>query len=198
MRQSRILQAGYCYHITIRCNNREFKLTRRECRQVLLYALAKCRDKFGFRLYGLCIMSNHVHYLLEPAVLEDLPKIIDFSNYGTYDQLTDDGLTQWHPAFLALAASLELCAAAYRKFCKQYQPKPKPEKRYRWGSKLLAKIKARGKPSKKVSPGQKSLWEDWDLPEEEILQVAEKFVQANEYPHKSTTDQSPPRDKPPP
>jgi hypothetical protein len=148
----------------------------------------------------------------------------DFSNYGTYDQLTDDGLTQWHPAFLALAASLELCAEAYRKFCKQYQPKPKPEKRYRWGSKLLAKIKARGKPSKKVSPGQKSLWEDWDLPAEEILQVAEKFVQANEYPHKSTgdhgdqrrmpfseqrggthhhppshpTDQSPPKDKPPP
>jgi putative transposase len=279
MRQSRIFRLGYCYHITVRCNNREFKLTRRESRQVLLYALAKCQDKFGFKLYGLCIMSNHVHYLLEPAVPEDLPKIMhwlnwysamcfnrmlnrtghfwekryhstgfantdqrralntlryihanpkaaniqpgffyDFSNYGIYDQLTDDGLTQWHPAFLALAASLELCAAAYRKFCKKYQSKPKVEKRNRWGSKLLAKIKARGKPSKKVSPGQKSLWEDWDLPEEAILEVAEKFVQANEYPHKShsptghpagangirppgpphPTDQALPRDKPPP
>jgi hypothetical protein len=28
----------------------------------------------------------------------------DFSNYGSYDQLTDDGLTQWHPAFLELGA----------------------------------------------------------------------------------------------
>jgi REP element-mobilizing transposase RayT len=24
----------------------------------------------------------------------------EFSNYGSYDQLTEDGLTQWHPAFL--------------------------------------------------------------------------------------------------
>ncbi|MDB9407532.1 MULTISPECIES: hypothetical protein [Microcystis] len=22
----------------------------------------------------------------------------DFSNYGSYERLTDDGLTQWHPA----------------------------------------------------------------------------------------------------
>ena len=29
-----------------------------------------------------------------------------FSNYGTYDRLTDDGLTQWHPAFLGLGMSL--------------------------------------------------------------------------------------------
>jgi putative transposase len=96
--------------------------------------------------------------------------------------LTDDGLTQWHPAFLALAASLELCATAYRKFCQKYKPQPKPEKQNHWGSKLLAKIRARGKPSKKVSPGQRSLWEAWDMPESEIVQVAEKFVQANQYP----------------
>jgi hypothetical protein len=45
----------------------------------------------------------------------------DFSNYGTYDRLTQDGITQWHPAFLALGATLEICAAAYRKFC--FNPK---------------------------------------------------------------------------
>jgi putative transposase len=65
--------------------------------------------------------------------------------YHGYERLTDDGLTQWHPAFLALGATLDLCAAAYRKFCKQYKPKPKPEKRNHWGSKLLAQIKARSK-----------------------------------------------------
>lgn len=26
----------------------------------------------------------------------------DFSNYGIYDRLTQDGLSQWHPAFLQL------------------------------------------------------------------------------------------------
>ncbi|WP_432813574.1 hypothetical protein [Pantanalinema sp. GBBB05] len=101
----------------------------------------------------------------------------DFSNYGTYDRLTNDGITQWHPAFLALGATLDICAAAYRKFCKKYKPQPKPEKNH-WGSKLLAKLRVRGKPAK-VSPGQRSLWDEWDAPIEEIRNVAEKFVLAN-------------------
>lgn len=58
----------------------------------------------------------------------------DFSNYGTYDRLTDDGLTQWHPAFLALGRTLEECAAKYRGFCRKYKPQPRPEKRSHWGS----------------------------------------------------------------
>ncbi len=170
--QPRNLQQGYCYHITIRCNNREFKLTRHECREVFLYAIKKAIEKFDFKLYALCIMSNHVHYLLEPKEKEDLPKLMhwlnwytamcfnrmlnptghfwekryyssgfanndyqrglntlryihflpkaagmqqgffyDFSNYGTHDRLSNDGLTQWHPAFLSLGKTLEECAA---------------------------------------------------------------------------------------
>lgn len=239
-RQSRNFKPEYCYHITVRCNNREFRLIRDECRQVLLYAIQKCQAKYGFKLYALCIMSNHVHYLLEPQQPDDLPKIMhwlnwytamcfnrmlnrtghfwekryhstgfpkndhrralntlryihgnpkaanmqqgffyDFSNYGIYDRLTDDGITQWHPAFLALDITLELCAEAYRKFCKKYKPQPKPEKKNHWGSKLLAKIKLRGKPQK-TSPGQQKLpWDDWDRPNEEIQIVARKFILAN-------------------
>jgi putative transposase len=64
----------------------------------------------------------------------------DFSNYGSYDRLSDDGLTQWHPAFLSLGKSLDECARKYRGFCQKYQPKPKPEKKNHWGSKLLPKI----------------------------------------------------------
>ncbi|NJM57634.1 MAG: hypothetical protein HC857_09645 [Synechococcales cyanobacterium RU_4_20] len=48
----------------------------------------------------------------------------------------------------------------------------------RGGTKLLAKLKIKGKP-KKSSPGQKSLWDEWDAPLEEIERVAEKFVLAN-------------------
>jgi putative transposase len=238
-RKQRDLHPGYCYHITTRCNNREFRLTRFECRKVLLCTVKKCLEKFAFKLYGLCIMSNHVHYLIEPQQSEDLPKIMhwlnwysamcfnrmlnrtghfwekryhstgfpvsdkrralntlryihgnpkaanmqqgwfyDFSNYGSYDRLTNDGITQWHPAFLALGATLEVCAAAYRKFCKKYKPQPKPEKKNHWGSKLLAKLRVRGKPVK-ISPGQRNLWEEWDAPIEEIRSVAEKFILAN-------------------
>jgi len=49
----------------------------------------------------------------------------DFSNYGSYERLTDDGLTQWHPAFLKLGDSLEECARKYKGFCQKYKPKEK-------------------------------------------------------------------------
>ncbi|MEL6381638.1 MAG: transposase [Cyanobacteria bacterium J06626_18] len=238
-RPQRDLKTGYAYHITMRCNNREFRLVRDECREVLLYALKTCKTKYGFKLYGLCIMSNHVHYLMEPAHPEDLPKIMhwlnwytamcfnrllnrsghfwekryhttgfpaedkrralntlryihanpkaanmqqgffyDYSNYGIYDRLTDDGLTQWHPAFLALGATLNICAAAYRKLCKKYKPKPKPEKRSHWGSKKLTAMRQKMK-ARKVAPGQKSLWDDWNTPFDAIRATAKKFVLAN-------------------
>ena len=57
----------------------------------------------------------------------------DFSNYGSYERLTDDGLTQWHPAFLRLGNSLEECALKYKGFCQKYKPKEKtPTKCYAW------------------------------------------------------------------
>ena len=82
-RKPRSVLAGYSYHITTRCNNREFKLSRRQCREVFLYAIKKVSTKYNFRLYALCIMSNHVHYLIEPLQPEDLPKIMHFLNWYT-------------------------------------------------------------------------------------------------------------------
>lgn len=240
-RQPRLLLPRHCYHVTVRCNNREFRLTRFECRQVLLYAIAQCQQKYGFKLYGLCVMSNHVHYLLEPQAPDDLPRMMhwlnwysamcfnrmlnrtghfwekryhstgfpvsdqrralntlryihanpkaaqmqqgffyDFSNYGSYDRLTQDGLTQWHPAFLALGRTLDMCAAVYRKFCQRYKPQPKPERKSHWGSKLLAGFKPIKKAkSRRNSPGQMQLWEEWQLPLNEIQRVSKQFVLAN-------------------
>lgn len=241
-RPARHFQPGYSYHITVRCNNREFRLTRLECRKVFLYALKKARDKYAFKLYALCIMSNHVHYLIEPGEPEELSKIMhwinwytamcfnrmlnrtghfwekryhatgfantdrkralntlryihgnpkaanvqqgffyDFSNYGTYDRLKQDGITQWHPVFFTLGRTLEECATKYRNFCQKYRPKPKPETVNHWGSKLLVKMKVKGKP-KKHSPGQMSLpWDTWDAGDAEIEAVAREFVLANCY-----------------
>ncbi|MHC5673026.1 transposase [Nostoc sp.] len=51
-RQPRQIQPGYCYHITTRCNNREFYLNRRECREVFLFAIKKAVLKFKFKLYA--------------------------------------------------------------------------------------------------------------------------------------------------
>ncbi|WP_096599470.1 transposase [Calothrix sp. NIES-2100] len=223
--------------------NREFRLTRLECREVFLYAIKKAQQKYGFKLYALCIMSNHVHYLLEPAQGSDLPKIMhwlnwytamcfnrmlnrtghfwekryhssgfantdtkrglntlryihanpkaagiqqgffyDFSNYGVHDRLGNDGITQWHPAFLQLGRTLDECAAKYRGFCKKYRPKPKPEKKNHWGSRLLAGMQIKGKP-KKSFPGQMTLpWDKQKVTESmEVEEVARIFIEANCY-----------------
>jgi putative transposase len=116
----------------------------------------------------------------------------DFSNYGTYDRLTEDGITEWHPAFLTLGSTLEDCAEEYRKLCKKYKPKPKPEKKNHWGSKLLGEMKVKSK-SKKTSPGQQSLWDDWEASSDEIHEVAEKFIQANRPPTTNTGNSSSPK-----
>ncbi len=172
--------------------------------------IAKAKEKFEFTLYGLCLMSNHMHYLLSPQNPEDLPKLMHwlnwysamccnqllnrtghfweqryfseaiphsdtgrilavlryihanpkaagirlgmtyaFSNYGSYARLTDDGLTEWHPAFLALGQTLEECANRYREFCKRYTPKKmKTTPRRNWGSRFLGKLQtqSRSKP----------------------------------------------------
>ena len=34
--------------------------------------------------------------------------------YGAYERLTDDGLTQWHPAFLEMGNTLDECADRYQ------------------------------------------------------------------------------------
>lgn len=61
-----------------------------------------------------------------------------FSNYGSYERLTQDGLTEWHPAFLGLGETLEACAQRYREFCRRYSPKrKKTTPRQSWGSRFL-------------------------------------------------------------
>ncbi len=81
MRKIRSFLSGYCYHATVRCNNRDFLLTRYHCREVLLFGIEQCKAKYDFKLYGICIMSNHVHYLLKPEVPKEMPKIMHFLNW---------------------------------------------------------------------------------------------------------------------
>ena len=206
-RPIRDFRQGYSYHITVRCNNRDFHLHRRPCREVILYCVKRALEKFDFTLYAICVMSSHVHYLIEPARPDDLPRIMHFvnwysamclnrllgrrghfwekryhaagfryadrrralnvlryihgnpmaaglsggfvypfSNYGTYENLRDDGLTRWHGSFLRLGLSLEECAIRYSSFCQRNPPKPKAPPSPPpppWGSRLLAPLRLR-------------------------------------------------------
>lgn len=239
-RKLRHFQAGYSYHITTRCNNREFKLSRRECREVFLYAIKKALDKYHFKLYALCIMSNHVHYLIEPSQPQDLPKIMhflnwytamifnrmlrrtghfwekryyadgfpasdkqralntlryihgnpkaakmrhsffyDFSNYGSYERLTDDGLTQWHPAFLDLGNSLDECARKYRGFCSRYKPGAKKATQSNWGSKLLSGWESFFHSRQTANEPSTSRVRCQVSKSQQVAEVAQQFIQSN-------------------
>ncbi len=242
-RKPRNLQPGYSYHITVRCNNREFNLARHECREVFLYAIEKALAKYDFALYAVCIMSNHIHYLIAPKNPDDLPKIMhflnwytamcfnrmlgrtghfweqryfsegfpsddkeralntlryihanpkaagmqsgffyDFSNYGSYERLTDDGLTEWHPMFLELGQSLDECAERYRRFCNNYKPKSKTAhaRKSSWGNRFLPHLR---KGSKPTSPLQRRIpWHSSIEKEPTILEeVVQVFRRANAY-----------------
>jgi REP element-mobilizing transposase RayT len=84
-RPRRQLPDGCSFHITLRCNSRAF-LIARGVRRELLAVLGKVREKFGFRLHGICLMANHLHLLLQPEQGKDLPRIMQW--IGGKDSMT--------------------------------------------------------------------------------------------------------------
>jgi putative transposase len=67
--------------VTVRCNNRDFDLRSKEARMFVLHALAKAMPRFNGRLYGVALMSNHVHYLLETNDPDDMPRLMHWLNW---------------------------------------------------------------------------------------------------------------------
>ncbi|MFL0724616.1 MAG: transposase, partial [Prochlorococcus sp.] len=75
-RQPRYLPQGYSFHITLRCNSRQFLIAKGLRRDVLLAVLAKAKQKVPHRLYAVCLMANHLHLLLRPDDASDLPRVM--------------------------------------------------------------------------------------------------------------------------
>jgi len=75
-RPKRHLPQGHSFHITLRCNSRQFLLAKQLRRDVLLVVLEKAQQKYSFRLYGVCLMANHIHLLLRPDTASQLPKLM--------------------------------------------------------------------------------------------------------------------------
>ena len=73
-RQPRYLPAGHSFHITLRCNSRQFLIAKGLRRDVLLAVLAKAKQKVPHRLYAVCLMANHLHLLLRPDDASELAK----------------------------------------------------------------------------------------------------------------------------
>jgi hypothetical protein len=69
-RQRRSFAPATSYHVTMRCNNQAFDLRRPQSRKAILFCLAKARGRFDFTLFGICVMSNHVHYMIRPGAID--------------------------------------------------------------------------------------------------------------------------------
>ena len=61
------LPQGHAFHITLRCDSRQFLIAKALRRDVLLAVLKKAKQKFAVKVYGLCLMANHLHLLLKPS-----------------------------------------------------------------------------------------------------------------------------------
>ena len=65
-RKRRFIQAGFCYHVMLRGNGGQdiFKDDADRTRFCLLLQYAK--EKHQFNVHGFCLMSNHVHFIIQP------------------------------------------------------------------------------------------------------------------------------------
>jgi len=75
-RQPRSLPAGHSFHITLRCNSRQFLIAKGLRRDVLLAVLAKAKQKVACKVYAVCLMANHLHLLIRPDDASKLPKLM--------------------------------------------------------------------------------------------------------------------------
>jgi putative transposase len=120
----------------------------------------------------------------------------EFSNYGSYDQLTEDGLTQWHLLFCNAGNYLEDGSRKYRGFCKRYNPSSKPARKCNWGNKL--RLRASDLKGVKGARGDREVKSSSSSSQAEpppprrcqvsqspmVSAIAERFIRANQAPER--------------
>ncbi|MFH1778621.1 MAG: transposase [Candidatus Omnitrophota bacterium] len=79
-RSARILLENVCYHIISRGNQKQDIFLECSDYEVYLKLLAKYKVKYRFKLYGYCLMTNHIHLIIEPKAPQELPKIMQGLN----------------------------------------------------------------------------------------------------------------------
>ncbi len=64
-RPPRQLRDGGCYHLIARGNNRQFLFAEEGAFRYFLDLLQRAKARYPAKLYHYCLMSNHIHLLLE-------------------------------------------------------------------------------------------------------------------------------------
>jgi putative transposase len=75
-RLPRTIDDGLIYHALNRGNNRADVFGDDADRVAFLEALAKTKQRYPFRLFGYCLMTNHFHLLLRPETGQSISRIL--------------------------------------------------------------------------------------------------------------------------
>ncbi|MBI9103744.1 MAG: transposase [Spirochaetales bacterium] len=78
MRKIRAKRRGAVYHVVARANRGEFIMNTSDMKELFLEVLTKAKGKYGFILKHFCIMSNHIHLLIEPVGDTDLSRLMQW------------------------------------------------------------------------------------------------------------------------
>ncbi|NQT06642.1 MAG: transposase [Candidatus Omnitrophica bacterium] len=82
-RGSRLILEDVCYHVITRGNEKRITFHDDNDYEKYLKLLLRYKSKYRFRLYGWCLMNNHVHMLLDSASLSKAMHGISLS-YAKY------------------------------------------------------------------------------------------------------------------
>src|SRR5512132_2706468 len=75
-RLPRPIEDNLVYHALNRGNNRADIFADPGDHEAFLLALAKTQQRYPFRLFGCCLMTNHFHLLLRPAPGQSISRIL--------------------------------------------------------------------------------------------------------------------------
>jgi putative transposase len=85
-RSNRYLVAGYTYHLTQRCHNREFYLKRVRERDVYRKWLREGMRRFDVSVYAYTVTHNHTHVVAHADDLESLTGMMHLASGSTANQ----------------------------------------------------------------------------------------------------------------
>ena len=97
MRPPRISYAGGVYHVTIRCNNREFNFKGDDDFALYIRVLLEAKAKYDVKIYAYCLTNNHIHLLVAiemygsrfsiEITIRDLKQHFGFTDYQCYSSI---------------------------------------------------------------------------------------------------------------
>lgn len=66
------------YHVIARANRKEMILSKVEIKEMFLIIVRRAKKKYHFSVKNFCIMGNHIHLIIKPAINANLSKIMQW------------------------------------------------------------------------------------------------------------------------